>query len=132
MQNYNNRPKTQQPTRDEQGELHCPICGSPLVMKQGQYGDFLGCTGYATNGCTYKISASKVAGAIPESQATPVQNNKTTSTSTPVKTYKKAGNIDDLRRHFDEVKAMFQPEIDAGFLSGEDIRAMAIHLNMNK
>ena len=31
----------------------CPECGQKLAQRSGQYGDFLGCTGYRTNGCKY-------------------------------------------------------------------------------
>ena len=32
---------------------NCPDCGEPLVYKQSRHGRFIGCTGYAKNGCRY-------------------------------------------------------------------------------
>ena len=32
----------------------CPRCGGKLQKKTGQYGVFLGCSNYGTNGCTFK------------------------------------------------------------------------------
>ena len=32
----------------------CPLCGGKLLKKTGPYGEFFGCTNYATSGCTYK------------------------------------------------------------------------------
>ena len=37
---------------DEQTGDHCPNCGSPLVVRQGRYGEFVACSNYP--GCTYK------------------------------------------------------------------------------
>lgn len=45
---------------------------------------------------------------------------------------KKMPTVEGLRAKFDEVMAEFAPEIDSGLLKGEDIRAMAIHLNIAK
>ena len=32
----------------------CPWCGCSLVIRKGEYGAFLGCTGYADFGCNFK------------------------------------------------------------------------------
>ncbi|BBF41577.1 hypothetical protein lbkm_0257 [Lachnospiraceae bacterium KM106-2] len=34
-----------------QKELHCPICQSPLVVRNGKFGEFYGCTNYPN--CSY-------------------------------------------------------------------------------
>lgn len=34
------------PAKETTTELACPLCGKPLVVKQGRYGKFLGCSGY--------------------------------------------------------------------------------------
>ncbi len=34
------------PAKETTTELVCPLCGKPLVVKQGRYGKFLGCSGY--------------------------------------------------------------------------------------
>lgn len=111
MQNYSNRPQPKQPI-NEGGELKCPECGSPLVLRKGQYGDFFGCTNYDPNtktGCQYKISAKKVVGAIPTSQSTPVP-----AAATP--TRKTGKNPDtvlaELRKTYDEVIAEFADVFD--------------------
>ena len=37
---------------DEQTGEHCPLCGSPLVVRQGRYGEFVACSNYPE--CKYK------------------------------------------------------------------------------
>lgn len=31
----------------------CPQCGKPLVLKKGKFSNFIGCSGFATNGCRF-------------------------------------------------------------------------------
>lgn len=38
----------------KQEQFECPLCGGRLVKKSGPYGEFLGCSNYKRNGCTYK------------------------------------------------------------------------------
>ena len=40
----------------------CPLCGGRLIRRQGQYGDFFGCSNFKTSGCRYtrKIIQKKV------------------------------------------------------------------------
>ena len=121
----NNRPQVAQPTRDEVGNLLCPLCNSELKLRHGQYGDFFGCTNYDANtksGCTYKISANKVVGAIPDTAVATAQPKHTGSQQTAGK--KSKVTAEDIRRYYDEVMAEFKDEVDRGFLNGEDIRAI--------
>lgn len=110
MQNYSNRPQPKQPI-NEDGELKCPECGSPLILRKGQYGDFFGCTNYDANtktGCQYKISAKKVVGAIPTAQSSPVP------TSAPTRKTSKSPDsvLSELRKTYDEVIAEFADVFD--------------------
>ncbi len=34
----------------------CPLCGEKVVLKDGKYGEFYGCSGYAKNNCKYTHS----------------------------------------------------------------------------
>lgn len=70
--------------------------------------------------------------------------NKEEGTTTTKKSYSKSSNyqgnsyskssptLESLRKNFDAVRAEFKNELEEGFLSGEDIRAMAVHLNIGK
>ncbi|BAU28790.1 topoisomerase-like DNA binding C4 zinc finger protein [Aneurinibacillus soli] len=40
----------------------CPSCNSPLVERMGQYGAFLGCSGYPC--CKFKVSMKKEKGLV--------------------------------------------------------------------
>ncbi len=42
--------KQQQKPPEPTGEA-CPVCGKPLVLRQGAYGEFVSCSGYP--GCKY-------------------------------------------------------------------------------
>ncbi|MBR7181979.1 MAG: topoisomerase DNA-binding C4 zinc finger domain-containing protein, partial [Clostridia bacterium] len=35
-----------QETREKLEQNICPRCGKPLVLRNGSYGEFYGCTGY--------------------------------------------------------------------------------------
>lgn len=50
----------QQEINDERFE--CPECGGRLVKRSGPYGEFLGCSNYATNGCRFKLSIHRKVG----------------------------------------------------------------------
>lgn len=38
----------------------CPMCGGDLVIRSGQYGQFLGCSNYFSKGCRYKAKLNTV------------------------------------------------------------------------
>lgn len=37
----------------------CPVCGKPLIIKKGKYGDFEACTGYPACNYTHSLKSSK-------------------------------------------------------------------------
>lgn len=40
-------------------QFECPICGGRLLKRSGPYGEFLGCSNYRINGCSYKRKIDK-------------------------------------------------------------------------
>lgn len=121
---YSNKSTKAQPNVVN-GQMMCPQCGAVLELKEGQYGSYYGCSAR----CGYNISTKQVT-VTPNKPSAPVPT--TTTTSTPSPYAKKNPTVEGLRAKFDEVMAEFKPEIDSGFLKGEDVRAMAIHLNIGK
>lgn len=112
------------------GQLKCPQCGADLKLNEGAYGPYYGCTAR----CGYNISTKQVkvdvnANATPTTTTTPkpVTTNRTVST-------KKGLTATDIRKYYDEVMAEFHDEVDRGFLTGEDIRAImnTLIINNNK
>lgn len=113
-----------------EGQLKCPQCGADLKLNEGAYGPYYGCTAR----CGYNISTKQVKVDV-NTNATPVTNttSKPVTTSKVVST-KKGLTATDIRKYYDEVMAEFHDEVDKGFLTGEDIRAImnTLIINNNK
>ena len=46
-------------SNDPNFEMKCPKCGRPLASRNGQYGEFYGCTGY-NQGCRFAVNKSEI------------------------------------------------------------------------
>lgn len=113
-----------------EGQLKCPQCGGDLILKDGAYGPYYECT----SKCGYRISTKQVKVDV-NTNATPATNtvSKPVTTNRTAST-KKGLTATDIRKYYDEVMAEFHDEVDRGFLTGEDIRAImnTLIINNNK
>lgn len=60
-------------TQDEKGEIRpeekttdipCPLCGKPMLLREGRFGKFLGCTGYPECKHTMDVTADGTPAAV--------------------------------------------------------------------
>ncbi|MDD5100174.1 MAG: type I DNA topoisomerase [Syntrophales bacterium] len=81
--NYPDCKNTMNFTRGENGEIQpeekqttnvsCPLCGKPMSMRKGRFGQFLGCTGYPE--CKHTINVDRDGAPLNPAVADPVGNS---------------------------------------------------------
>ena len=126
---YQSKATKAQPNVAE-GQLKCPQCGADLKLNEGAYGPYYGCTAR----CGYNISTKQVK---VDTNTNATSTTTTVSRPTTVRktvSIKKGLTATDIRKYYDEVMAEFHDEVDRGFLTGEDIRAImnTLIINNNK